>query len=101
MIAYSPPGTTYDDFALNERGDAFLVTEQGNTSEKVGKGGEPQVIVAGNFNSTENAEPTAEQSGRMRADGEVLYLTTGGGSTAAIDADEIVGGQLAAVHLRG
>lgn len=101
VIAHSPPGTTYDDFALDGRRDAFLATSQGNTIEEVGRVGEPQIIVAGNINSTEIAEPTAAQFGRTLADRDVLYVTTAGGLEAPINGDERVGGQLVAVDTRG
>lgn len=101
VIARASPGTTYDDFALDGRGDAFLVTAQGNSIEEVGRAGEPPVIVAGNVNSTDIAEPTAAQFGRTRADGDVLYVTTAGGLEAPVNGDEIVGGQLVAVDTRG
>ena len=101
VIAHSPPGTTYDDFALDGRGDAFVATSQGNTIEEIGRAGEPQIIVAGNINSTEIAEPTAAQFGRTLADRDVLYVTTAGGLEAPINGDERVGGQLVAVDTRG
>lgn len=101
-IAHSPPGTTYDDFALDTRGDAFLTTAQGNTIEEVGKGGvERRGIIAGNVNSTEIAEPTAARFGRTVEDTNVLYVTTGGGLEAPINGDEVVGGQLVGVDMRG
>ena len=100
VIAHAPTGTTYDDFALDRRGDAFLSTAQGNTIEKVGRTGEPQVIVAGDANSTEIAEPTSAQFGRTRADRNILYVTTGGGLLAPINGNEVVGGQLVAVDIR-
>ncbi|MCJ1451608.1 hypothetical protein MMC28_001948 [Mycoblastus sanguinarius] len=102
VIAYSAPGTAYDDFALDWRGDAFLTTGAGNSVELVSSGGELQVVVAGNVNSTEIAEPTAAQFGKRGEEvGAVLYVTTGGGLAIPVDGDEIVGGQLVAVDTRG
>ncbi len=100
VIAHAPPNTTYDDFALDRRGNAFLTTAQGNAIEEVGRTGEPQVIVAGNVNSTEIAEPTAAQFGRTRADRDALYVTTAGGQGIPVNGDEIVGGQLVAVDIK-
>ena len=101
VVARSPTGATFDDFALDWRGDAFLATGPGNSIEEVGRDGEPQVIIAGIVNSMEIAKPTSAQFGRTAADREVLYVTTGGGLAAPVDGDEIVGGQLVAVDTDG
>ncbi len=101
MIAHALLSATYDDFALDGRGDAFLVTVKGNSIEEVGRAGKPQVAIAGAVNSTEIAEPTAARFGRTMADREILYVTTAGGLTALVNGDEIVGGQLVAIDTRG
>lgn len=101
VVARSPTEATFDDFAQDWRGDAFLATGPGNSIEKVGRDGKPQVIIAGNVNSTEIAEPTSAQFGRTAADREVLYVTTGGGLATPVNGDEIVGGQLVAISTDG
>ena len=101
VIAHAAPSVTYDDFALDGRGDAFLVTARGNSIEEVGRPGQPRIIIAGDVNSTEIAEPTAAQFGRTPADRDVLYVTTGGGLQAPINGNEVVGGQLVAVDTKG
>ena len=75
VITHAAPSATYDDFALDGRGDTFLVTVQGNSIEEIKRDGEPQVVIAGAVNSTEIAEPTAARFGRTLADREVLYVT--------------------------
>ena len=100
-ISHSPGGGSYDDFALDSNGNAFLGTNGGNSIEKVGLKGEPQVIVAGNVNSTEIAEPTSAQFGRTVKDRRTLYVTTGGGLAIPVNGNEIVGAQLVAVDTRG
>ena len=101
LVARSPTGATFDDFALDWCGDAFLATGPGTSIEEVGRDGEPQVIIADIVNSTEIAEPTSAQFGRTAADREVLYMITGGGLAGPVDGDEIVGGQLVAVDNDG
>ena len=101
-ISHAPTDASYDDFALPEHGDnAFLVTSTGNSLEEVGLGGEPQVIVAGNLNSTELAEPTSAAFGRGEGERGVVYVTTGGGLVAPVNGDETVGAQLVAIDVRG
>ena len=78
-----------------------MVTSAGNSLEVVGLGGEPQVIVAGNLNSTELAEPTSAAFGRGEGERGVVYVTTGGGLHALVNGDEIIGPQLVAVDIRG
>ena len=100
-ISHGIPGGSYDDFTIGEHGDAFLVTSTGNSIEEVGLGGEPQVIVAGNLNSTEIAEPTSAAFGRGRGERGILYVTTGGGLAVPVNGDEIVGAQFIGIDTRG
>ena len=101
-ISHAPTDASYDDFAINEHGDdAFLVTGPGNSLEEVGLGGQPQVIVAGNLNSTELAEPTSAAFGRGEGERGVVYVTTGGGLAIPVNGDIIVGAQLVAVDTKG
>ena len=101
-ISHAPADASYDDFAISENSDlAFLVTNTGNSLEDVGLRGEPQVIVAGNLNSTELAEPTSAAFGRGEGGEGVVYVTTGGGLVAPVNGDETVGAQLVAVDIRG
>lgn len=100
VIAKSPRGATFDDFALYRHKYAFLATGPGNSIYEVAKGGMPSAIVAGNVNSTEIAEPTSAQFGRTAVDSFVLYVTTAGGLAAPINGNEIIGGQLVAVDTR-
>jgi hypothetical protein len=100
VIARSPRGAYFDDFALYRHKYAFLATGPGNSIYEVAKGGMPGAIVAGNVNSTEIAEPTSAQFGRTAVDSFVLYVTTAGGLAAPVNGNEIVGGQLVAVGTR-
>ena len=99
-IASSAPGTAYDDFALDWKGDAFLATGAGDSIAEVKRNGK-QTIVAGVVNTTEIAEPTSAQFGRTPFDKHILYVTTGGGLAIPIDGYKIVGGQLLAVDTKG
>lgn len=100
VVAHAPPGMSYDDFVFDARGDTFLATGRGNSIDEVGRAGRPQVIVAGDINSTTIAEPTAAQFGRTLADRKVLYVTTAGGLNSPVNGNEVVGGQLVAVDTR-
>ena len=99
-IASAPPGITFDDFALDGRGDAFLATQPGDSIAEVGVNGSTRII-AGVVNTTEIAEPTSAQFGRTHADGHVLYVVTAGGLAFPIDGDVVVGGQVVAVDTEG
>lgn len=99
-IASAPKGTFYDDFALDRYGDAFLATGNGDSIEEVKRDGSAQII-AGAVNTTEIAQPTSAQFGRMVRDRGVLYVTTAGGLAVPIDGDVVVGGQVVAVDTRG
>lgn len=96
VVATAAPETGFDDFALDSFGDVFAVTAEGNSVVEVKRDGE-QVVLAGNLNSTEIAEPTSAQFGRTEVDRVVLYVTTSGGLGAPIDGTEKVGGQIVAV----
>ena len=95
-VASAPPGTFYDDFALDRYGDAFVTTQPGDSIAEVSRNGSTR-IVAGVVNTTEIAEPTAAQFGRTPADSNVLYVVTAGGLAFPIDGDVVVGGQVVAV----
>lgn len=100
VIASAAAGTGFDDFALDWRGNAFLVTAGGNTVVEVKKKGK-QVVVAGNLDSTDIAEPTGAKFGRTWKDIGTLYVTTAGGLRIPVSGDQVVGGQLVAVDFRG
>ncbi len=90
-IASGATGISYDDFALDRDGNAFLTTGPGNSIQEVSTDGS-QRIIAGSANSTELQEPTSAQFGRTAADGHVLYVTSTGG---------VLGGKVVAVDTRG
>ena len=98
-VAPGPPGTFYDDFALDRHGDAFLSTQPGDSIAEVSVNGSTRII-AGVVNTTEIAEPTGAQFGRTTADGHVLYVVTAGGLAFPIDGDVVVGGQVVAVDTK-
>lgn len=100
LIAPAPPGTMFDDFALNGHGDAFVATQFGDSIVEVSVNGSTRII-AGVVNTTEIAEPSSAQFGRTAADRHVLYVTTAGGQGYPIDGDVVVGGQVVAVDTRG
>ena len=89
--------TSYDDFALDSQGDAFLPNGPSDSIAEVNSDGE-QKVVAGERGSTEIAEPTAAQFGRTLLDNDILYVTTAGGLGSPINGTTIVGGQLVAVY---
>ncbi len=101
VIANAAAGATYDDFALDWRGDPFIATGPCNAIEMVGRGVDPRAIIARNINTTEIAEPTAAQSGGMWGDRDILYATMGGVLIAPVEGDEIIGGQLLAADTNG
>ncbi|KAL2047341.1 hypothetical protein N7G274_001362 [Stereocaulon virgatum] len=100
VVARSPRGASFDDFALYRHKYAFLATGPGNSIYEVAEHGMPQAVVAGNVNSTEIAEPTSAQFGRTPVDNHVLYVTTAGRLSVPINGYEVVGGQLVAVDTR-
>ena len=56
------------------------------------------MILAGNINSTDIAEPTSAAFGRNGKE-NILYVTTAGGLFFPVNGTEVVGGQLVAVLL--
>ncbi|KAL8791817.1 MAG: hypothetical protein Q9195_005553 [Heterodermia aff. obscurata] len=93
-----PPGKGYGDLALSGGGIAYVTNAAGNFVERVDVRSRRQVIIAGQINSTEIAEPTAAALGR-RGEEDVLFVTTGGGLLIPVNGDEIVGGQVVAIRL--
>ncbi|KAK8001700.1 hypothetical protein PG991_013922 [Apiospora marii] len=92
----------YDDFAIRGN-DVYLVTGSGNSIEQLCLAdGKPRgrVILAGNLNSTEIAEPTACAFGRTPADAHVLYVVTAGGLASPINGTVTVGAQVLALDTR-
>ncbi|KAL6720985.1 hypothetical protein ACLMJK_000085 [Lecanora helva] len=92
-------GTAFDDFVLRPNGGAFLAAETSNEIVDVGANG-GQKVVAGNLNSTEIAEPTSVIFGRGVEKGK-LIVTTAGGFGFPVNGNEIVGGQVIEVDLKG
>lgn len=99
VVTTAAPGTSFDDFVLDFFGHAFVATAAGNTVVEVKRNGR-QVVLAGDLNSTEIAEPTSVQFGRTDHDRGVLYVTTAGGLGAPVDGTGRVGGQIVAVDTR-
>ena len=99
IVSAVPPGASYDDFAIDKYGNAWVATHQGNTVNVISPFGE-QVIVAGNINSTEIAESTDAAFGRTPSDRNVLYVVTGGGARVPVNGYEVVGGQIVAIDTR-
>nr|POE56193.1 hypothetical protein CFP56_69146 [Quercus suber] len=92
---------SWDDFALDRFGGAYIATGAGHSIQMVTPDGKISVL-AGNVNSTAIAEPTAAQFGRTRRDRDVLYVTTAGGILAPVyqNGEAIrVGGQVVAVDV--
>ena len=101
IIAHSlpnPPDLGYDDFAISNKGVAFVANGPGNFIERVDLKSGQQSIVAGEVNSTEIAEPTAAALGRNGRE-DTLFVTTAGGLLFPVNGDEVVGGQVVAVQL--
>ena len=93
-----PPARAYDDFALSEKGVAFVTNSAGNFIEMINVRSGKQSIFAGSTNSTEIAEPTSAAFGRNGHE-DTLYITTAGGLFIPVNGDEIIGGQVVAVDL--
>ena len=96
-LAYAANGTYWDDFAVTGQGEVYAVTGSGNTIVEFGTGLEE--VVAGDLNSTLLAMPTSARLSRGSEEGKWLYVTTGGGELKPVNGDEIVGGQVIAIHL--
>ncbi|KAJ7270612.1 hypothetical protein B0H12DRAFT_773474 [Mycena haematopus] len=99
IVAYAPDGEgSFDDFAIDEEGTAYVATGLGNVITKVTEEGVASVI-AGNLNSSQIANPTSVAFGRKEWDRWTIYVTTGGGLEAPINGTAVVGAQLVAVKL--
>jgi hypothetical protein len=103
IVARARDGNGVDDFALDNKGNVFWVTSQGNSVAQVSPDGK-QRIIAGNINSTEIAEPTSAALSREKKgkEGKKLFVVTGGGlfqPITTIDGPQIVGGQVVAIDL--
>ncbi|KAJ7114518.1 hypothetical protein C8R44DRAFT_832949 [Mycena epipterygia] len=99
IVAYAPDGEgSFDDFAIDEDGTAYVATGMGNLITKVTEEGVASVI-AGNLNSSQIASPTSVAFGRTEWDRWTIYVTTGGGLEAPINGTAVVGAQLVAVKL--
>ncbi|KAJ7470181.1 hypothetical protein B0H11DRAFT_2041733 [Mycena galericulata] len=99
IVAYAPAGEgSFDDFAIDEEGTAYVASGVGNAITKVTAAGVASVI-AGNLNSSEIASPTSVAFGRTEWDRWTIYVTTGGGLEAPINGTAVVGAQLVAVKL--
>ncbi|KAG8531955.1 uncharacterized protein KY384_003591 [Bacidia gigantensis] len=93
-------GIAYDDFALSSDGKrAFLTTTGGNTVAEVDTETGGQRTVAGDFHSTEIAQPTGAAFGRGKGQKGIVYVTTAGGIAIPVNGYEKVGGQLLAIHV--
>lgn len=97
ILEHAANGTYEDDFALDDKGNAFLVTGSGNSIIEVSAGGQ-RLLLAGDKNSTEIAEPTSVALSRNTRN-KKLYVVTAGGLAAPVDGDMVVGGQVLAIEL--
>lgn len=91
------PHDEYDDFTIDCEGNVFVVTEGGNTVERISPDGRRQTVIAGSLNSTEVAEPTSAGFGRGFHDKHILYVTTAGGSAIPVNGHIILPGKLLAI----
>jgi hypothetical protein len=110
--------TPLDDFALapdgfrlnttigNNTKYAYVATAIDNTIVQISfnkaGGNNRTVVIAGNLDSTEIAEPTGAAFGRGEGQMNKLYVTTGGGSGEPVDVDGVetaVGAQLLEIQL--
>ncbi|CAF9925623.1 MAG: hypothetical protein HETSPECPRED_005874 [Heterodermia speciosa] len=98
VVEALPPGKGYGDLALGGGGVAYVTNAAGNFVERVDVRRRRQVVIAGEVNSTEIAEPTAVALGRGGEE-DVLFVTTGGGLLIPVNGGEIVGGQVVAIKL--
>jgi len=98
IVAYSLDKRSFDDFAIDDDGTAYVATGTGNSVTMITPDGKVKVI-AGSLNSTEIASPTSVALGRAPEDRRTLYVTTGGGLEGPINGTVILGAQLVAVDL--
>ncbi|MCJ1388284.1 hypothetical protein MMC18_001129 [Xylographa bjoerkii] len=99
IVAYSVGnGSTFDDFAIDDDGTAYVATGNGNAVTRITPDGRA-AIIAGNLNSTEIANPTSVQFGRTEQDRRTIYVTTAGGLEGPVNGTVIIGAQLAAIEL--
>lgn len=95
-----PSTVAYDDFELDaQERFAYLTTSGGNAVNRVEIANGRQIILAGDLNSTDLAQPTAVKFGRGKEAGKVLYVTTGGGLAAPVNGNEVVGAQLVEIRI--
>ncbi|KAF2640545.1 hypothetical protein P280DRAFT_469300 [Massarina eburnea CBS 473.64] len=97
VIAQAADGAYWDDFVLDDEGNAYAVTGSGNTLLMISPEG-VQTLLAGDLNSTELAQPTSVNWSRGEGN-KRLYVVTAGGLQAPVNGDEVVGGQVVALDL--
>lgn len=93
-------GENEDDFAIDEKGNSYVVTGTGNTVVKVRPDGS-QSVVGGSKESGDLAEPTSCALERVKKGGNGkrrLFVVTGGGLLAPVGG-EVVGGQVVSIEL--
>lgn len=96
--AYEVFGTAFgiDDFALDERGQAYVAAGFINEVYELGSNGKSRLI-AGQTNSTLVEGATSGVFGRTSLDKGVLYITTSGGQASVLDGISIEGGKIVAL----
>lgn len=92
------PLDQWDDFALDDEGNAWMAAGGANTVQKINTRTGEVRIVAGDVNSTAIAEAISAKFGRRECDSTVLYVTTAGGLATPVNGDIVIGGQLVAVR---
>lgn len=92
------PLDQWDDFALDDEGNAWMTAGGANTIQKIDTRTGEVTVVAGDVNSTAIAEPTSAKFGRRECDSKILYVTTAGGLATPVNGDIVIGGQLVAVR---
>lgn len=97
----SNPKLSMDDFAIDAQGTAYLTASFINQIVTIGPEGK-LTSVAGNWNSTSVAQPTALIFGRTKADKKkgTMYVTTAGGIGDPINGTTIIGAQLLAIDTK-
>ena len=94
---------TMDDLVIDSKGRAFVAIPFENLVARYDGNGSLPVVVAGNRNSTEIAEPTSLAFRRTKngtVDESVLYVATGGAVADPINGTITVGGQIVKIQLR-